>query len=194
MATTSLPPGTARVIASWNPFCFRSKGMISLSIVCTNSVILFGFKYRETLRTNMSISLWVVAAKRRNFRVRQWRSLNATVCSSLSTVNSSANSFPKPLIAIPNPFGYSRMRTARKNHPPHAACARNCHSARKHHHVPIDGPPPHYEDSAAESPERAYDQGLWRFRSLSPARLANAATPTGGGPFRPPRLSLLNSS
>jgi len=49
------------------------------------------------------------------------------------------------------------------------------------------------EDSPAESPKTAYDQGLWRCR-LFPPLYANAATRTGGVPFCPLRFSPQNSN
>jgi hypothetical protein len=68
------------------------------------------------------------------------------------------------------------------------------HTARKYHCVPISGKPmPPCEDSATESPQRRMIRA-YGYRSVSPARLENAATPTGGSPFCPARLSLLNSS
>src|ERR1035437_3998863 len=52
-------------------------------------------------------------------------------------------------------------------------------------------PMPPCEDSAAQPSKTAYHLGLWRYQSL---RLANAATPTGGVPFRQLPLSPLNSN
>src|SRR2546425_3999861 len=55
MPNASFPPGATNVISSRNPFCFRSRGMTSLSRVWVNSGTLL-FRCMETLRANMSTS------------------------------------------------------------------------------------------------------------------------------------------
>ena len=49
-------------------------------------------------------------------------------------------------------------------------------------------------DSAATSPKAEYERGPWRYRSLSPLRIANAGIPIGVVPFRLLPLSLPNSN
>ena len=63
MRSASFPPGAMKVISSWNPFCFRSKGMTSFSIARVNSATLLGFRYRDTLRAIMANSL-IILCKR----------------------------------------------------------------------------------------------------------------------------------
>src|SRR2546425_5089213 len=41
---------STNVISSLKPFCLRSRGMISFSIIRVNSVALWGFRYMETCR------------------------------------------------------------------------------------------------------------------------------------------------
>jgi hypothetical protein len=50
-------PGATNVISSWNPFCFRSRGRMSFSILWVDSATLLGFRCMETLRVNMTLSL-----------------------------------------------------------------------------------------------------------------------------------------
>src|SRR5579863_7272672 len=54
MVVTSLRSGTARVIKSRKPSCFRSQGRISRSMRLVNSGSECGFMRAVTLRANMS--------------------------------------------------------------------------------------------------------------------------------------------